>query len=421
MTTRDFSVRRARYLLYTETFPSRDPRSPRQTGIGRYCYDLAAGLADLGQEVVVLTNTGLGPAVQPTTEPFRVVAKGGEPRSLLAKVRRGSLVTRALDEHRPDILLFGDPQAHQVCSWLGPRLRAPYCPILYGSELLSLTQTGQSAGGSPLRRAARLLMRRYFRRAAETVCISRYTARLLASFTPGVQANCIVYPSVSELVLRRPPDPAFGVRLRSSLAINGTPPVILLTIGRISQRKNQLGVLQAMAQVHQTGPTRLHYLIVGNVDAGAHEGYRRQLQSFIAESGLERSVTFISNASDDEKVAYLDTCDILVMLSRTVGASVEGFGISAIEASCRGKPVLVGDQGGMPETIVEGRTGFAVPAEDISRVASALGALAASERLRNEMGQAGRTYCRSEFTPEINARRLHEHLLRKGLLGPSDR
>lgn len=416
MNTTAGSSRQARYLLYTETFPSRDPRSPRQTGIGRYCHDLASGLSGLGHEVVVLTNSALGTATGVGQEPFLVLAEGEEPRSLTATLRRGSLLTRVLAGQRPDVLLVGDTSAHEVCSWLGPRLRAPYCPIVYGSELLGMERMTILPGPSPIRRVRRSLTARYLRRASESVCISRYTAQLLRRVVPGARADCIVYPTVSELVLQRPLDPAFSMNLRSRVAVDGVPPVVLLTTARISERKNQLGVLQAMAQVHQTSPTRFHYLILGNVDAGGHEAYRRQLESFIRDHGLERFVSFIANASDEEKVAYLDACDVLIMLSRTVGGSVEGFGISVIEASCRGKPVLVSDQGGMPETIIEGRTGFVVPPEDTRRVASALRTLAGDERLRAEMGESGRTFARAEFTPEVSARRLHKHLLQRGLL-----
>jgi phosphatidylinositol alpha-1,6-mannosyltransferase len=262
---------------------------------------------------------------------------------------------------------------------------------------------------------ARSLTDRYLRQASETVCISRYTAELLRRVTPGTAADCIVYPTVSDLILQRPVNPAFSHELRSRLAVDGVSPVILLTTARISQRKNQLATLHAMAQVHQSSSIRFHYVMVGNVDGGQHEGYHRQLDSFISEHKLERFVTFIANTSDEEKVDYLDACDVLVMLSRTVGASVEGFGISVIEASCRGKPVLVSDQGGMPETIIEGRTGFAIAPEDTPRVASALLTLAGDEMLRAGMGEAGRRFARAEFTPAVSARRLHQHLLEKNL------
>jgi len=108
------------------------------------------------------------------------------------------------------------------------------------------------------------------------------------------------------------------------------------------------------------------------------------------------------------------------MLSRTVGPSVEGFGISVIEASCRGKPVVVSDEGGMPETILEGRTGYAVPPGDAAAAARALGALA-DPGTRQRLGAAGRAFARAEFTPRASAERLRRHFAGGPGLSPSDR
>jgi glycosyltransferase involved in cell wall biosynthesis len=123
-------------------------------------------------------------------------------------------------------------------------------------------------------------------------------------------------------------------------------------------------------------------------------------------------VSFVANATDEEKVDYFDACDVFAMLSRTVGTSVEGFGISAIEASCRGKPVLVSDQGGMPETIVPGRTGLSVPPDDTKAIADALARWGADPELRARVGEAGCRHTRAEFTPVATARHLQQHLTR---------
>jgi glycosyltransferase involved in cell wall biosynthesis len=398
-----------KYLIYTETYPSGDPASPRQTGIGRYCADLAGGLAQLDQTVVVLTNRtagdgGRGPAG------VRVVATGAPPDSLRSSLARGRLLDALIREERPDHLLVGDPLAHRVVSLRRARLAAAYRPLFYGSELLAMERLLGSPAG-PRAMPVRYLTRRYLDRAAEAVCISRYTADLLHRVAPRLGSECIVYPSISELVLTKSVDSGFRGRFRSRLrAAAGAEPIVVLTVARISDRKNQLGVLRALALLHATTPHRFHYVILGNLDAEAHREYLDSLNDFIEGNSLKGSVSFISNATDEEKVDYIDTCDIFVMLSRTVGTSVEGFGISAIEASCRGKPVLVSDQGGMPETIVAGRTGVAVPPDATEMAAAVLAQWAADPGLRLAVGAAGQEFSRSEFTPLASASRLHYHL-----------
>ncbi len=402
-----------KYLLYTETYPAEDPASPRQTGIGRYCVDLAAGLVQLDQSVVVLTSREAGAAARSSTGGVRVLATGAAPDSFRACLARGRILRTVIQQERPDHVLVGDPLGHRVVALRGSRLSLPYRPLFYGSELLAMARLLGSAA-TPRELPVRYLTRRYLERAEEAVCISRYTAGLLHGVAPWLRSECIVYPSVSDLVLAKPCDPAFGARFRRGLrAVDGIPPVVVLTVARISDRKNQLGVLRALALLHTTTPFRFYYLILGNLDAEVHRGYLDGLKTFIRAHGLEDSVSFISNATDEEKVDYIDACDVFVMLSRTVGASVEGFGISAIEASCRGKPVLVSDQGGMPETIVPGRTGFAVPPDATDAAAQVLTRWAADPELRAATGAAGREFSRSEFTPRASATRLHQHLLRQ--------
>jgi glycosyltransferase involved in cell wall biosynthesis len=169
-------------------------------------------------------------------------------------------------------------------------------------------------------------------------------------------------------------------------------------------------VLQALDRLRRDGAAAWHYFVIGNVDGPEHEAYAARLRGFTAERGLADCVTFVERATDEQKLDYLDACDASAMLSRTVGASVEGFGISVIEASARGKPVVVSDQGGMPETIVEGLTGFAVPPDDVARIAAALETLAGDPARRASLGEQGRRRTLDRFTPAATARVLHAGL-----------
>jgi glycosyltransferase involved in cell wall biosynthesis len=390
-----------RYLIYTETFPSRTPNATRQTGIGRYCADLAAGLVSLGHEVVVLTNDAVGAG--PAAEPYAVRLLGRAPRTPLEMLRRGGEVSRAVRVAAPDYVLVGDPVAHRVIG-MRPRgaLDVPVCPVLYGSELVAWRAWQRSRSLRTLLR--RWWLSRYLSGAYTHICISRFTQRLLREVAPGLGEGCLVYPSVSELFLRRP--------LRQQPAAGA--PLTLLTIARISERKNQLGVLQALAHLRRNGGPAWRYLILGNVDAESHRPYLAEMERFIAANGLTGAVTIIGNSTDEEKIDYIDACDASIMLSQSAGGSIEGFGIAVIEAACRAKPVVVSDQGGMPETIIEGVTGFAVPPADTARVAQVLAQLASDPGLRTTMGAAGRRFTLENFTPAATAAGLHTQLLAHG-------
>jgi phosphatidylinositol alpha-1,6-mannosyltransferase len=313
-----------------------------------------------------------------------------------------------VEAERPAVLLLGDPAAHRVGAYR-ELSGVPYLPVFYGSDLHAMRTAVRYRGLSPIRAMARRATRRYLAGAAGTVCISRYTAGLLERLGMALRPGTIVYPCVSDLVLSQPERAGASARLRARLGWpeDGIP--TLLTVARISERKNQLGVLDALSGLHAKSSVRYRYAIVGNVDSEAHRAYRRRLDEFVEARGLSGFVGWIERATDQEKVVWLDGCDVFAMLSRTVGGSAEGFGISVIEASCRGKPVVVSDQGGMPETIQEGRTGFSVAVEDPDAAARALAALA-DPALRARFGASGRAFACAEFTPRASAQRLRTYV-----------
>jgi glycosyltransferase involved in cell wall biosynthesis len=186
--------------------------------------------------------------------------------------------------------------------------------------------------------------------------------------------------------------------------------MVLITVARISERKNQLGVLEALARLRRSADLRFHYLVVGNVDSPEHGKYLATLMSFAEAHGLADWLSVVAGTTDAEKADLLDASDLFVMLSRPAGASVEGFGIAPIEAASRGKPVLVSTHGGMPETVVDGVTGLVLPHDDTIALADAILSLARDPSRRRAMGEAGRAFARRHFTPAAVASVLQRRL-----------
>jgi glycosyltransferase involved in cell wall biosynthesis len=404
----DRPVERMRYLIYTETFPSLEAHDPRQTGIGRYCADIGAGLHELGHDVLVLTGDQSGGTA--TSGPdFEVETLGPLAPRAMEYWRRRRKVLRRINQIRPDYVLVGDPSGHEVMA-AGYRVPgAPICPIFHGTELSTWGSAQRTPPRGIRRRLRRGALQRYLQHADALICNSRFTAKLLHELVPTPRHECVVYPSVNRRMVLRPADTQFREALCRRVARGGAAPTVLLTVARISERKNQLRVVEALAYLRQQVDDPIQYFIVGNVDADTHRRYFEEIQVMVRSAGLHDVVTVVHHTSDEEKISYLDACDVFVMLSRTVGDSVEGFGISVIEAACRGKPVVVSDQGGMPETAVDGSTGRVIP-DDVAVLASVLLEMGRDPALRARWGEAGRRFALSEFTPAASAARLHQCL-----------
>ena len=78
----------------------------------------------------------------------------------------------------------------------------------------------------------------------------------------------------------------------------------------------------------------------------------------------------------------------------------EGFGMVALEAMGRGRPVIASAVGGLPEIVEDGRTGLLIPAGDAEALARAIRELADDPARAAAMAAAGRARALEEFSQE---------------------
>jgi glycosyltransferase involved in cell wall biosynthesis len=118
----------------------------------------------------------------------------------------------------------------------------------------------------------------------------------------------------------------------------------------------------------------------------------KNLKSMVMQSGLEKEVIFTGKVSHTEVPRYYNSMEIFAALSLS-----ESFGVSVLEASACEKPVVVSDAGGLPEVVVDGQTGFIVPAGNAEKAMEAIEKLVRDKALRNEMGKNGRNFVSQNF------------------------
>jgi phosphatidylinositol alpha-1,6-mannosyltransferase len=96
--------------------------------------------------------------------------------------------------------------------------------------------------------------------------------------------------------------------------------------------------------------------------------------------------------------------------TRGSGLDVEGLGIVYLEASAMGVPVVAGNSGGAPETVIDGETGRVVDGWDVGAIAAAVGDLLADPDRAAAMGRAGREWVVDNWQWRAKAERLSELL-----------
>jgi len=345
-----------RVLLITNDYP------PKPGGIQQYLGNLVAAFAG---EVRVAAPADEG-------DDPRVVR---HERSFLWPTRpvRGWLEEQ-IGTFAPDVLLFGSPHPLALA---GPALRkatgVPYAVICHGAEVTI-------PAAIPV---ARQVLRRPLRRADVVFGVSRFTCG-----------------RVERLADR--PVRYLGAGVEAAFT-PGEPPAspVVGCVSRFVPRKGQRRVLQAVARLRAEGRD-LSVLLVGK---GRDE---EDLRALAARLGVP---TRLEVAVPWERLPGLYremTLFAMPCRSRWFGLEVEGLGLVFLEAAAAGLPVLAGDSGGSPETVIPGETGFIVADEEA--LDEGIRLLLDDPARAREMGRKGRDRVLAEYTWEAVAGRLAEGL-----------
>ena len=180
-----------------------------------------------------------------------------------------------------------------------------------------------------------------------------------------------------------------GEALRARYARSGD--VVFLSVGRLQRRKGHDTVIAALARVRRVVP-QVRYVIVGD---GSE---RERLETQARDAGVADITHFVGSAPEHDLPAWYTAGDVFVLPNRADGPDFEGFGIVFLEAAAAGLPVVGGRSGGVPETLVEGKSGRLVSGDDPAELAGIMIDLARSPERRAEYGKAGRERVLADFS-----------------------
>lgn len=152
---------------------------------------------------------------------------------------------------------------------------------------------------------------------------------------------------------------------------------LLLSVGRLSARKGlREFVTQALPRIAAARPDVV-LLVVGDAPRDAlNAAVQTQDSIHIAavQSGVANNLRFLGTISDDELEAAYRTSDVHVFPVREIPGDPEGFGMVAIEAAAHGLPTVAFATGGIPDAVVEGKTGSLIQAGDYTSFAACVNA-----------------------------------------------
>jgi glycosyltransferase involved in cell wall biosynthesis len=106
-------------------------------------------------------------------------------------------------------------------------------------------------------------------------------------------------------------------------------------------------------------------------------------------------IKFLDRRRDVESIANLFTVGVLVTNSRLHG---EGISNAITECMALGKPIVATNDGGTPELVLEGQTGFLVPSHDAGVLTDRVLKLLNNAELANHFGMEGRRRIETAFS-----------------------
>ncbi len=176
--------------------------------------------------------------------------------------------------------------------------------------------------------------------------------------------------------------------------------IVVLSIGRLVEKKGIGDAIRAFALVQSQHPHAI-LRIMGDGPL------KSKIVQLINELGLQTRVQLIGYGSHLAVKEELQNADIFILPSRTAqDGDREGLPVAILEASAMSLPVISTLHTGIPEGVIQGKTGFLVREGDITALAHRLDLLLRDEKLRKEMGTAGREHIAKHFDLEVEMEKL---------------
>lgn len=247
-------------------------------------------------------------------------------------------------------------------------LNIPYTIIAHGTDVLKAISKPHKS----------FLMKKILNKSENIIVNSFYTRGLLEN--EGIKKVILTaYPCPQEFK-KSEYTPQEINNFKSNHNIPENSPIIC-GVGRLVTRKGFDVFIATIARLRLQ-----NWDVFGFIVGSGPE--KNNLIKLVKNLGLEKNIIFLENISSDDLGLVYASSDIF--LSPSINDKlddVEGFGTVFLEAAQFGLPAIGGAVGGVPEAILDQKTGILVDATNIEEVIKASENLLSNAELRLYLGQ----------------------------------
>ena len=190
------------------------------------------------------------------------------------------------------------------------------------------------------------LIKKSLRRANHIICSSKYTYDLIESLKITDTNKSIIPPTYSlEKINKR-------LEIKTFKSSNK---VHIISITRLEERKGIIPVLKSLGALKKSKSLKpFIWDIFGIGDQ------KDEIEEVIKALNLAQYVKLKGAITNKDKEYYLSIADLFIMPSYKVEKSIEGFGISYVEAAAYSIPSIAGQEGGVTDAVLDKKTGWCV-------------------------------------------------------------
>lgn len=196
--------------------------------------------------------------------------------------------------------------------------------------------------------------------------------------------------------------PTYGGDLRASLAIP-TNAILVSCVAQLVRLKNQHTLIEAIE------PLKDVYLLLAGAEKDSD--YAKELKMLVSRLGLNKRVIFAGTIADINSL--LNSSDIFVLPTSSLGGHEEGCPVALLEAMAAGVPAIGGNVAGNRDLIIPGETGLLFEPQNVDALTAAINVYINDAGFAKQMAASARKKILLSHTLEKEARAfsdLYKHI-----------
>lgn len=370
-------------LFVTLDFP------PRIGGVSTYYENMCAYLPP--EHLLVLAPQCSGDQIFDKNQKYRIYRKNVISRSrwIWPKwLRSIRLVENIIDKHGIEFLLVGNIlPLGTVALILKQKKKIPYGVCIHGMDIT--VPKGRK----------KILLKKILKNAERIIANSQFMKKKIVDFGVSPRTVEVVYPCPN---INPNTDEFLVQELRIKYRLEEKK--VLLTVGRLMERKGHSMVIRSIFQIKKIFP-HIIYLIAGEGPC------RKDIEKLVDTYDLKTNIILLGLVDDRVLKSLYELCDVFIMTPYELqNNDIEGFGTVYLEAAIFGKPSVASISGGIPEAVIDEKTGLLVQPRNAAEITQALLKLLKNPSYANRLGMQAMERVHREFKWNIQIEKVKKIL-----------